>query len=31
MGLSSEVDKFFFWKVEILDGKTMFLKEEGGV
>jgi hypothetical protein len=31
MGLSPEVDKFFFWKVEVLDGKAMFFKEEGGV
>jgi hypothetical protein len=31
MGLSSEVNKFFCWEVEVLDGKAMFFKEEGGV
>jgi hypothetical protein len=31
MGLSSEVDKFFFWEVEILDRETMFFEEESGV
>jgi hypothetical protein len=31
MGLSPEVNKLFFWEVEVLDGKAMFFKEEGGV
>jgi hypothetical protein len=31
VGLSSEVDKFFFWEVKILDRETMFFEEESGV
>ena len=31
MGLSSKIDEFFFWEIEVLDGESMFFKEEGGV